>query len=400
MDRNKYFCDFLNNVRQHPRFKMQTFRPDIDIINIRCDVSYETLNNPGDYYDFAIKHMEPHVDYFPDDCILTLGHEETNNIQSLKNSVDAFKCVMDNLVRMGKTKRYTILLNDNNELTPEIRKHFSDIPEVMMCHWFQHVYYYYYPRPFDWNNTANRLLYLPGKMEKMHRLYPLYLLWQKGILNTHTTYSCITTPTNDYSNSEWQQMLFDVLNKVAPEINISMGEFQQLLQEWDRDIDGLVEQSKQAGKFLMQPVSAETYLTTCVELITETWMLEPSHITEKTWRPMFAGYPFIHIDDCYTAKLECKGYRTFTKYLTDVPTKNLHPKSPAGVNFLSNKAVSQAIEFMQVCQEPDVAKKIQQDINFNRNLCRAQTQSVIKRLDQRHPGFADIAENFFTQNGP
>ena len=302
--------------------------------------------------------------------------------------------VLSSLKQSNLISEYTVFANDNNGM--EIKSQMADYDNVIFFPWFMLKYYYFYmERQFSWNHASDKFLYLPGKINKAHRIYPMYKLWKDQMLDS-VSYTFLSCPMWDIPEKEWYNQLASLLYLTTNEV-IDSDKLKQTLQDLEQDQDGLVNLSRTEANFLMQAVSEPLYNTACVELVSETWA-DVHHLTEKTWRPIMAGQPFINLNPDQTRRLREMGFRTFDKY-TDIPdAPPANPNSMKWVQLNCDVGIARAINFVQVCKSNITA--IQQDVDYNRKHMMRIINRLHLRLDNKHPGIADCLGYLVTKNGP
>ena len=392
----EYFCNLNqhlnNNYEYHGLFF--TYLPlTPDILFIRSDISYKQYPDYETHYNHVTDLIIPHIDHLPKHIIMGIGYEETNNIVSLEMSLKAADSVLSSLKQSNVISAYTVFANDNNGM--KIKSQMADYANVIFFPWFMLKYYYLYlDKQFTWNHESDKFLFLPGKINKAHRIYPMYKLWKDQMLDT-VSYTFLSCPMWGISEDDWYNKLCEYLSD-ATQQNFDPSELKQLLLELEKDQDGLVNLSRTESNFMMQTVSESLYNTGCVELVSETW-IDTYHLTEKTWRPIMAGQPFIHINPDQTRRLREMGFKTFDTY-TDIP--DAPPANPGNIKWIPlncDVAIARASKLVQVCK--DNVTTIQQDIDYNRKHMMRTINRLLLTLDKKHPGIADRLDYLTTRDG-
>lgn len=367
-----------------------------DILNIRSDIGYVFEYEPEYFIQRAQQEIIPILEQYAsyNNVIIDMAVEEATVASGIIPSVNA----MNNLMAQVQASRpelvYTILLNDNH-VTPGVREELEKLSNVIYCHWFLMPYYYHYSNSIHWNHTAGKALFLPGKINKAHRIYPIYSLYKQDKLTTEFVYSLLGKPSDGITDTadinKWYSELLYQLTISECDSGITVDDIKSLMSKLENDIDGTIDLSIDCGKQVTRRVDTGVYSQTSAELLSETWNDDNNHLTEKSWRPILAGQPFFHVVESFNTRLLDLGYRTFDKYCDRL-------ESDGSIRSQTDNAISQISKFIKLCKDNELAENIKNDIMHNRNLARATAQHTINTLNRRHPGFADIAEEFFTKN--
>lgn len=374
-----------------------------DILYIRYDKNFHSLGSFDAYLSHFKQGITPVLKYFPQKVICGVGKEESSDVDEIVYCVQAVDHTLSSLKGSGIITDYVVFANDNHG--PDVKNQLSTMPNVMSFYWFLMVYNYYYPEPVNWNSSADKFLYLPGNPQRRHRIYSMYKLHREGLLHDKVSYSWSGDLCNRKDpDPNWYAGIRELLLEIEPELTIDLKQFIKLIHSWDQDRDDATIVGKQLGHYMMHPVSEELYNTGCIELIAETWMPNTYHLTEKTWRAIFAGQPFVPVEtDFINAQLESMGFKTFAHYSqTDQQGEVPHSVTEflSHVKYCVDNSVNIAERFVSVCKDPVVADSIRSDIEHNRQVVNTYVHNIIAELDRRIPGFHNIAEKFFTQNGP
>ena len=383
----------LNNTHR-PYSSFVAYEPlTPDILFIRTDISYKQYADYAAYYDHVTDVIVSHIDHLPKHIIMGVGYEETNNTESLEMALKSADNVLSSLKQSNIIADYTVFANDNNGM--KIKSLMSDYPNVIFFPWFMLKYYYLYlERQFTWNHAADKFLFLPGKINKAHRIYPMYKLWKDQMLDS-VSYTFLSCPMWGISEHDWFSGLRDQLNDTTNQ-DFNVTDLKQLLRGLEKDQDGLVNLSRTEEDFKMQAVSEQLYNTACIELVSETWM-DTYHLTEKTWRPIMAGQPFIHINPDQSRRIREMGFKTFENYteIADAPPAN--PSSIKWIPLNCDVAIGRASQFVHSCKNNVSA--IQQDLDYNRKHMMRIINKLLIMLDRKHPGVANCLGYLTTRDG-
>jgi hypothetical protein len=162
-----------------------------------------------------------------------------------------------------------------------------------------------------WNPQSDKFLFLTGRMHKINRTTLLYMMWSKGLLE----------------KCEWSWSLNDDHGKqMFPELTEQ--QYQQFIASVTRSLDAW-------GVYGNQNYNNEMYCNKLFELVSETKFeqdyMVPAFVTEKTWKSMANGLPFIIAGPLgILESLENLGFDTFRDLLL---IKNYD--NPATADYLS-----------------------------------------------------------------
>ena len=318
--------------------------------------------------------------------------------------------ILNNLRTADKITNFTILTNcafthhDTN-----VDQAISSLPDVLPIQWFLCTYSVLYPRPIE-RPRNNTVLFLPGKLHaRRHKLSALVEI----LLNNKYKNNCMFGYTADqrYSNTElfgnsdlcYYSSLHSQLEFYMPGAVESPKLLQQLLEENEQDVDGAQTVFKQQNALGVLPVSTELYKSCAVELVAETtYPCGYKHITEKTWRPLLAGCPFIHLNPVQTLYLQSLGFRTFEH----VADKQWEQRGWREYNPLRNGADLELISYGIISSVSDAFKlanrisdstnagigdnaQIDEIITHNLDVCDSILSKYQRILNSRHNNLFD-----------
>jgi hypothetical protein len=136
------------------------------------------------------------------------------------------------------------------------------------------------------NADATKLLYLPGKPYKIHRIRPLLYLYHQGLLND----SC-----------EWSLSLPESLKPMVYQYvsELNQDEYNVFVSAVIKSLDNInVTLQPDSYHYNGFPIDVSLYSATKCSLISETYFNDPTKakfITEKTWRTISNKHPFVLI---------------------------------------------------------------------------------------------------------
>lgn len=337
--------------------------------------------------------------------LVCLNLEEINNYETIVPWYLEFNHQLQNLKDSGSLKNFTIISNSslNKFYNQRIIDFASPLPNFMSVHWFLLTYSNLYTALIEMDFSTNKVLFLPGKLDKIHRIGPLFDI----LTRKHFKERCVYAYTADQhswngQNTQQAEIVYTqtLLNcvKEYADIDILPSDLMNLLTADEIDLDGLQELSKQNNRALMQPVPLDIYRGVSVELVSETFF--PAcieHITEKTFRPMLAGRPFIHVSSMTTRYLEHLGFKTFRSLPGDGWIS--HGYYNIDSDMYSNdreismidlkRNVQAAFDLAKHCTYQYSHSHIQHIVNYNRTKCSEIVNKYVEQLNQRH-------ENIFT----
>jgi hypothetical protein len=338
-----------------------------------------------------------------DHLIIFLGVEESSYHEVILKAVDRINLRCDKEIQQGTLKNYTIILNNNHNYKNLQIYHM--LKNTLVIPWFSVLCKHYYENKFTWNSNARRVLFFPGKLYKKHRIVPIYDLFKKDLL-CETLYSMQSQnfEKRSFNDNEWLSILLSFIKDYDESYNPSLAEFKEFIMNLSCDPDGSLEFCVENEAVRLKPISHKIYAESCVELISETWLYDCTHLTEKTYRAMHAGQPFIHVGSHFTDYLEKQGFRTFLKYTGQKISHNRFTNNefykcvkPEYENIEISDSIDSVHKFKDMCADPDIAKRIHEDIEFNWKKVNEIYDSTVEALEKNHPGFKSVSKQILTR---
>lgn len=349
---------------------------------------YETegfsLSQKLENIDKTIEHFwDTQKDSLPDDVIVLEGVHELPDSNLLIRSVDCHVTQLTKLRKKGYIKRFTIVTDIN--ISQHALHTFSCYEEVIVVPWFGMTYKYACPFKSDWNQKSTSVLFLPGGLIKEQRILPLYQLWKRNELldPKKILYSCVGS--NNLKESDCINML-DCIKKSDESCQINdTAELRIWLDSIRSDIDN-VTNLRRTGSMHIEPVDVNIYNQVNVELISETTS-GPGFITEKTFRPIHMGIPFVHVNTGITNWLQNSGYETFVEYIDQ---QDIIQDVNYSLTAVRKFAESKSSHHIQLVKEK---------IEHNTNHLNSLVNRIIKNIEKRHPSLVDRVQELFVLLG-
>lgn len=338
--------------------------------------------------------------------LVCINLEEINQYESVLPWYIEFNHQLQNLKNSGNVKNFTIISNSsmNKFYNQRIIDFSSALPNFMSMHWFLFTYSKLYTEPVEMDYSANKVLFLPGKLDKVHRVGPLFDILTRKYLKDRCVYAYTADQHNwngqntIQSQISYREKLLSCIKEYA-DVELLPTSVMEILSSNEIDIDGLQASNKQNNRALMQPVPVDVYKSISVELVSETFFpASIEHITEKTFRPMLAGRPFIHTSSMMTRFIEHLGFKTFRALPGDrwVSHGYYNIDSDVYINDPEihmidlRRNVQAAFDLATHCTHKYSHSEVQSIINYNRRRCMEISNKYVEQLNQRH-------NNIFTQ---
>jgi len=220
-------------------------------------------------------------------------------------------------------------------------------------------------------NTDGPILFLPGKLSKPHRAPLLIKFWQNQTLD-HLTYSFYPDSSPDLkqylhlNENKWQEFL--ALQRPLNDIRI----IKSVDNPNDLDFSTRPLERVQAHHCAF-PFDQSLYSNTSCSIVSETNYDDPIWITEKTWRTMLCGHPFVMAGTSGTLnRLQKKNFRTFTNYLPYPHYDTVHD----GIERLEQ--IYQNILALKSSKDP----QINVDTDYNYRCCLDLVQDNLTRISE------------------
>lgn len=356
--------------------------------------------------------------------LATIGVEEANGNDKVGESIWALHTVLEHLKRTGAIKEYSIVLNINywdTVLEPAKR-----LPNVIVVPWFLCMYQQHYTDMAPWDPEKQRVLYLPGKINKPHRIMPLLYMDQEGYLKK-TVYSSKTSVLK--GREDWFEDWYGDLYTAYLEYTSAMGITDIMDREayveyigqrkFNKDVDNSHATSDKLGMTPLRLVSDKLVSSTNVELVSETWYNMVPHVTEKTFRPILQGRPFILIGSLTSKfirdQLGFKLYQDLLDYRVDKAVRyglKAHeqtlgwPTGPYEITYEDlikdfARCTQSAFDLSHMCKNnPEILDKVNDIAIYNRKLADNIYLEFLDKLRNKHPGILPVLNKIWREQGP
>ena len=284
-------------------------------------------------------------------------------------------------------------------LTNQTFLYANEYENVLSIHWFLHQSISLYTRDnienLPWSPTSSKVLFLPGKLWKEWRFPALYYFLHSSI-NNDLKYSCITFEQMQkwYPNADRELMdsWKNVYHSPPDTINDMKHMVNHISRVMDRPWLDLV------GKRDFDILPPELYNDVAVEIVPETQATSADHLTEKTFRPIVLGYPFVHTHTLFVDTLETLGFKLY---------HSVSPISqPSYVNEFSKRdwitefetCINNTQKVLNNIKDSDL-EDIQERIKHNQQQAMKIHQQVITSITNIIPGFNNYADDIFVTWG-
>ena len=273
-------------------------------------IPYASINkdNTNDEIESQKQQIINELNHLPDkDIIILLNVEELAYGEGMIPWCNCLTSYFDNLPSVN----YIILTNNTFE-------HADNYSRVLSVNWFLHetVCVYSQTEVIPWEPTNTDVLFLPGKPWKPSRL-PALDYFLRSRLNSNLKYSSLTFE----EMMEWHGE--DGLNKIIASWNLVYNNNNPLVNiNIIRDIMNKIAKvydlpwHDDIGFRDFKRLHPKMYSNICVEIISETAHNNEEFITEKTYKPIVLGYPFVFIHDNFLKTILGQGFEIFQPQLS------------------------------------------------------------------------------------
>lgn len=346
-------------------------------------------SSPGNPFDLACKACidSLHIDISDAQILVDCVVHETMSAKFVRNAGIAVKQCFP------QSSNITVAYNNCAfELKP-CNDDIANVKFVGINFFAVFMTYHYGALDFLWKPTEKILLLL-GRPYKYNRLPVIYEFWKQNLLDDLMySFSPIPFINQEQIESEtWQQAGIDILKNNTND-DFSNFDFAQwahsIARSLDRDLD--LNQKQNINNFNGTDVDVELYEQTCIEVIPETHYDQPWFATEKTYRALALGFPFVHVGYHFSECLHSLGFRTFESY-TNQDFAYDNNDSAHHVDLIP-KTARGSKDFLQVAQHKH--QQIQQDIQHNRSLVTKIAQQDVYKIQSLYPHHRFVAELFF-----
>jgi hypothetical protein len=345
-------------------------------------------NHLKDWIEKVISHIE--LDSFNSLVIMAWPHE-VMEIGALLEVVDVGQKVSEQL-----NKPTVVVYNDSMLCLPNIYNNIS----IIGCDYFAMTCYYRFQQEkISWNSASPRAFWLMGKVYKHNRLPLLYNFVKNNTIPEYLDYSFGPLPavnSEQCGRNRWQDEGLALLRYNIRDFPKNF-DYEQWAWQYASTLDrplGHDPEGCDNNNFTGLNVNLNLYAKHCLEVISETHYDNPYFMTEKVYRSIALGYPFLVLGKGFRDVLQARGYRMYNDLL--------HHKFEIDTEF---EACSQVIEmenmpilveqFCKLCHLPHIEKEINQIIQFNMYQLEKYAQSVIEDFSKVIKNFSSISYDFF-----
>jgi len=274
-------------------------------------------------------------------------------------------------------------------LTNSTFKYADDYDRVISLLWFLHSTISVYPKDIidhsPWKSTNTNVLFVPGKPWKEMRLPALYYFLRSN-LQHDLKYSCISFEEMMLvdPNCRYDLQLLESWNVVYGNQTKSynINEVREVLNGLAKELDG------QWNWFwndrLLHPTM---YSDVGVEIVAETDHRSNQHITEKTYKPIVLGYPFVYIHSTFIPPIISQGFKVYQQtacvYRNNKDWKNEFETCVENIEKVLNNMNGEYME---------------STIKHNQQHAMDLHQEAINNIAKIIPGFEEYAREIFSRN--
>lgn len=315
------------------------------------------------------------------DCefyIFTVSICETSNALWISPVLNEIKSL---LYKLGsKVKNYVCLVNNtiDDSWYPQginvIKIPYNLLSTVA---WYSNTKHFY-----NWKPENKKILFLPGKLDKPNRLPVLYHL-----LESHFKDQLIYSCNINYQINKKEEGLI-LIEKLVEVLNLYTN------RKWDLDSTRLyielikkdIDLDKDSKHFFVTPT--ELYKEIKLEIVAETWIYHIEHLSEKSFKPIVLGYPFIHVNRKFKDSLNFFKFKTYDDFLPE------YRKTNDANEYINQFLIDLPIFVDEINKNVD---KIQDIINYNKTQSIALYNHFTSVISAFIPGFENYHSFFYTQ---
>lgn len=281
-------------------------------------------------------------------------------------------------------------------LTNSTFQHAEQYDNVLSIWWFLHQAISTYTKDnienLTWKPSNSKVLFLPGKLWKPSRFPALYYFLHSSISDS-LKYACMTYEQMEHWSEHSEVKLFEAWATVYDNQPHSFDAMRSMVN----NIAKVIDRPWANEDFDMLP--PELYNDVAVEIVAETSASSLAHVTEKTFKPIVLGYPFVYIHPQFVNKLTTLGFKLYqpdatTEWLPHAGVnKDIYPYNR---NTLSEfkTCVDNTQKVLNNIENLDL-EYIQGRITYNQEHAMKIHQQTINNITDVIPGFNSYADDFF-----
>lgn len=230
-----------------------------------------------------------------------------------------------------------------------------------------------------WNFNSEKMLFIPGKIERFNRTFLMYKLYKNNLLQNLLWSFNVSEGSKSVIKNKFLNFLSD-------------NEFENFIQTCNKSLDIIPNDSTRLKPLFNRdftllspwPYDPKLYSDTSFSIISETWYdygRTPT-LTEKTFRPIINKHPFIIMGARHTCvEIEKLGFKTFLDYM------------PFNYDTIEDEkdrleAVVTCIEYFLNTYKENIIN-IQADIDFNYKKFHELVEYNIEQIENKLPKCLD-----------
>lgn len=195
-----------------------------------------------------------------------------------------------------------------------------------------------------WNPNSNNILYYPGKLFKPERAEAF-----SRFLLKHKLKNLIYNVDREYLDTcEHTADLKSLIVNIKPLDQVAYLEDMLLM--------------------------FEEYTLSAIEYVTESWCWNEKFLTEKTFRPIIRGMPFIHLGINFNQRIKALGFKSYYDLIDlDDNGRSLNIK----------ETVDRCYKFLEIKNDRNIQEEIRSRISHNRSNAFRIYDGFIKQINTR-----------------
>ena len=251
------------------------------------------------------------LDQLPNKDVIILLNVEEESSDVIGPGMSYWCDHLTSLLNSRPSINYVILTNDTFE-------HADKYSNVLRVNWFllQTVSMYSQTDNVPWEPTNTDVLFLPGKPWKPSRL-PALTYFLRSSLSNNLKYSSLTfEQMMEWGETNAQRLLDSwqvVYNDPAVDLNIIRDIMDRIAKVYDMPWD------ERDGHRDFRFLNPKMYSNIGVEIIAETAHNNSRFITEKTYKSIVLGYPFVFIHNNFLRTILTQGFKIYQPILKETP---------------------------------------------------------------------------------
>ena len=322
------------------------------------------------------------LDQLPNKDVIILLNVEEESSDVIGPGMSYWCDHLTSLLNSRPSINYVILTNDTFE-------HADKYSNVLRVNWFllQTVSMYSQTDNVPWEPTNTDVLFLPGKPWKPSRL-PALTYFLRSSLSNNLKYSSLTfEQMMEWGETNAQRLLDSwqvVYNDPAVDLNIIRDIMDRIAKVYDMPWD------ERDGHRDFRFLNPKMYSNIGVEIIAETAHNNSRFITEKTYKSIVLGYPFVFIHNNFLRTILTQGFKIYQPILKETPD------SKNGQRDWSNEfetCIKNTEKVLNSTQEEISLLKV--NIKWNQQHAMIVYYNTLNNITKIIPNFFDYAGEIF-----